>query len=93
MVDVHLYPAAKQIWYMDGGTEFDPKFFSSRGIERHRNCRSIRNIRIDMSVVFVMSSVALAAMVASYEKQRGRREAKDFIVVPPPGASWNSRKQ
>ena len=46
-----------------------------------------------MSVVFVMSSVALAAMVASYEKQRGRREAKDFIVVPPPGASWNSRKQ
>ena len=28
-------PAAKQIWYMDGGTEFDPKFFSSRSIERH----------------------------------------------------------
>lgn len=27
-------PAAKQIWYMDGGTEFDPKFFSARKIER-----------------------------------------------------------
>ena len=28
-------PAAKQIWYMDAGKEFDPKFFSKRKIERH----------------------------------------------------------
>jgi len=38
-----------------------------------------------MSVAFVMGSVALAAMVASYEKQRRRWwESKDFIVVPSP---------
>ena len=28
-------PAAKQIWYMDAGTEFSPKVFQSKGIERH----------------------------------------------------------
>ena len=28
-------PASKQIWYMDSGVEFDPKFFAKKGIERH----------------------------------------------------------
>lgn len=28
-------PANKQIWYMDAGTEFSPKVFQSKGIERH----------------------------------------------------------